>query len=394
MRVMPAIWLNAFKDPEERAQIKVMQDLLRQVTGALAHSLQPGQAPLAKAEIPVIEVQTSPLLDGTVHTDTVAQSVSRGSLIYGNSTPKWDELVIGTANKFLRTDGTDPSWQAIVEGDITDGSILARVGADETITGKWIIGPAGGSGAQDLTIGVATSGGGGGGLFLDDGSGFLGNIISTPSTGLTASRTYVLPDADGTFVLGNVSATLLGDINSVFKTNTASNGASFSDNTTASKRLRVVLSGAVGNNNIVVSSTAARTYTTQDDNSTIPAIVAVSGATNDKTGQTASLAAYTAYTTTHAGQYLITAYAVFTAVTTPGNLTFKATWTDAQGAHTSIPFGNESVNGVIGVAYAAAGDTIEGTKVVQCTSGTTIKPETVLTGVGTYNVHFRVTALT
>ena len=53
------------------------------------------------------------LLDGSVHTDTVAQTVSRGSLIYGNSTPKWDELVVGAANSVLWTDGTDPSWQTI-----------------------------------------------------------------------------------------------------------------------------------------------------------------------------------------------------------------------------------------------------------------------------------------
>jgi hypothetical protein len=47
------------------------------------------------------------------HTDTVAQAVTRGSLIYGNSTPKWDEMVIGSANTVLRSNGTDPSWGAI-----------------------------------------------------------------------------------------------------------------------------------------------------------------------------------------------------------------------------------------------------------------------------------------
>lgn len=51
------------------------------------------------------------LLDGSAHSDTVAQAVTRGSLVYGNSTPKWDELVIGGAGKVLRSDGTDPSWQ-------------------------------------------------------------------------------------------------------------------------------------------------------------------------------------------------------------------------------------------------------------------------------------------
>ena len=40
------------------------------------------------------------MLDGSVHTDSVADGVTRGSLIYGNSTPKWDELVVATG--FLR----------------------------------------------------------------------------------------------------------------------------------------------------------------------------------------------------------------------------------------------------------------------------------------------------
>ena len=52
------------------------------------------------------------ILDGSTHTDTVAQIVSRGSLIYGNSTPKWDELVVGAANSVLWSNGTDVSWSA------------------------------------------------------------------------------------------------------------------------------------------------------------------------------------------------------------------------------------------------------------------------------------------
>lgn len=41
----------------------------------------------------------NPLLDGANHTDTVAQGATKGSMIVGNSTPKWDELVVG-ANGF------------------------------------------------------------------------------------------------------------------------------------------------------------------------------------------------------------------------------------------------------------------------------------------------------
>ena len=60
------------------------------------------------------------LLDGSIHTDTVAATVSRGSIPYGNSTPKWDELVIGAANTVLRTDGTDAMWGKVnLSTDVT-----------------------------------------------------------------------------------------------------------------------------------------------------------------------------------------------------------------------------------------------------------------------------------
>ena len=52
----------------------------------------------------------NPLLDGSNHTDTVAQTVSRGSLIYGDQTPKWNELNIGSGGSFLYSNGTDTSW--------------------------------------------------------------------------------------------------------------------------------------------------------------------------------------------------------------------------------------------------------------------------------------------
>jgi hypothetical protein len=46
------------------------------------------------------------------HTDALASAVSRGSLIYGNDTPKWAELVKGNAGDVLTCDGTDVAWAA------------------------------------------------------------------------------------------------------------------------------------------------------------------------------------------------------------------------------------------------------------------------------------------
>lgn len=56
---------------------------------------------------------TNALLDASNHTDTTASSVTRGDLIIGNATPAWDDLAIGAANTFLKSDGTDPSWAAV-----------------------------------------------------------------------------------------------------------------------------------------------------------------------------------------------------------------------------------------------------------------------------------------
>lgn len=53
------------------------------------------------------------ILDGSTHSDSVADAVTRGSIIYGNSTPKWDELVLGTNTKFLMSDGTDLAYKDI-----------------------------------------------------------------------------------------------------------------------------------------------------------------------------------------------------------------------------------------------------------------------------------------
>lgn len=53
---------------------------------------------------------TNALLDASNHTDTAAGSVTRGDIIYGNSTPKWARLAKGAANTVLTSDGTDVAW--------------------------------------------------------------------------------------------------------------------------------------------------------------------------------------------------------------------------------------------------------------------------------------------
>jgi len=47
------------------------------------------------------------LLDGSIHSDTVAHVPVRGDIILGNATPAWDALTLGTAQFVLYSDGTD-----------------------------------------------------------------------------------------------------------------------------------------------------------------------------------------------------------------------------------------------------------------------------------------------
>ena len=79
------------------------------------------------------------ILDGSVHTDSVADAVTRGSLIYGNATPKWDELVVGAANRLLTSDGTDVAW---AQGD--HGAALSGLGDDDHTIYALLAGRAGG----------------------------------------------------------------------------------------------------------------------------------------------------------------------------------------------------------------------------------------------------------
>lgn len=50
------------------------------------------------------------LLSNTNITDANNDSVTRGAIVYGNSTPKWAKLAVGSSGQVLTTDGTDVSW--------------------------------------------------------------------------------------------------------------------------------------------------------------------------------------------------------------------------------------------------------------------------------------------
>jgi hypothetical protein len=109
------------------------------------------------------------------HTDTLVGTVVRGDVIVGNSTPAWARLARGSANAFLRTDGTDVAWStgflAITAAKtLTVQNSLTLSGTDTkalTLTGS-------------LTVGADTSITGGGTLALASFN------LTIPATGTAA----------------------------------------------------------------------------------------------------------------------------------------------------------------------------------------------------------------
>ena len=105
------------------------------------------------------------LLDASTHTDTVAQGVTRGSLIYGNSTPKWDELTVGAAHRFLQSNGTDVSWVALsgdatlAAGVITVANNAVTYAKMQDVTDARLLGRSAGSAGdpQEITVGAGLS---------------------------------------------------------------------------------------------------------------------------------------------------------------------------------------------------------------------------------------------
>ena len=64
----------------------------------------------------------------TQHNDTLAAAVSQGSIILGNATPAWSELVIGGADNLLLSNGTILAYGKITNANLTTGVFVAITG--------------------------------------------------------------------------------------------------------------------------------------------------------------------------------------------------------------------------------------------------------------------------
>lgn len=134
---------------------------------------------------------------GPTHDDTATSTPpTRGSIIYATSAPEWDELVIGSANLALVSDGTDIAW--------TDKYL--RNDADDTTTGVLTVEGLGTGGQTDYDLKVGDV----------DGSPTYGMIqIGNACIGRTSFKAGNI-DLDGSIIYRNISGPVTSEIEHVF----------------------------------------------------------------------------------------------------------------------------------------------------------------------------------
>lgn len=187
MRTFDGLKLGPIQDANVRENFRRLNDYLRSVSGALSKSVFPGQQPPANpvpggtsstppppgqtiplptqgdllyglltgawAKLPIGSEGSALIVSGatpawsgtglthallsTSHTDTVASTPVRGGIIVANSTPAWAQLAVGSSGKVLHSDGTDPSWQTLVAGDLPTHGAAQHTDRTRTLFIPW-----------------------------------------------------------------------------------------------------------------------------------------------------------------------------------------------------------------------------------------------------------------
>jgi len=139
------------------------------------------------------------LLSGT-HTDTATAAVTRGSIIYGDSTPEWNELTLGTNEFVLFSDGTDVAYTRL--GAVTPFSLGTEAAPAMTFTGDLNTGWSAAVG--DELVGSA----GGSGLMTLDGGNLRTNWVGGQAYHVTSGGSRTLTDADNVVLVDSAPATI------------------------------------------------------------------------------------------------------------------------------------------------------------------------------------------
>jgi hypothetical protein len=144
MRTFPGLKLSDFP-PEVRPQVKIIDDMLRQVSGGLARSIQTGQSPAANP-VPSLSNPTGP------PPQSGTPQAAAGDLLVGLANGSWSKLPIGSNDAQLIVSGGFPFWLATVNqlgytvewrangsyivDTVVDGGVIAPT--DFTISAVWL----------------------------------------------------------------------------------------------------------------------------------------------------------------------------------------------------------------------------------------------------------------
>lgn len=125
-------------------------------------------------------VMTAHTVLSAKHTDSVAAAVVQGDIltVQGAAPPLWSRLAVGAAQAYLRSDGTDPAWSALLDADMPLQylALPGRVGGQAAYGGT--------ADGDDLTL-YTTSHANKGNYFLpDQAAAYLGTTV------VNAARTW------------------------------------------------------------------------------------------------------------------------------------------------------------------------------------------------------------
>jgi endosialidase-like protein len=148
----------------------------------------PGTSLIAARRDHVHATPTNALLDGAAHSDTLAGSVTRGDIIFGNSTPKWARKAVGTG--VLVADGTDVTgWTqapTLTTPSMTAPTVSSSLSTPSIITASGALGitPASGS---NVNITLSTTGDlavNSSQFYVDTSTGSIGIGTASPSSNI------------------------------------------------------------------------------------------------------------------------------------------------------------------------------------------------------------------
>lgn len=146
------------------------------------------------------------LLDGSVHTDTLAGSPVFGDLLFANATPKWARLPRGNPGEFLKVGlAGAPGWAILGFGDLTGTISNAQHGALSGASSHALVGDLSGTTAAAVVNGIrasnvpAPTAGDAGKALVFDGVGFafVYRSVDVPITGWSRINLSTAPTADG-----------------------------------------------------------------------------------------------------------------------------------------------------------------------------------------------------